>query len=293
VVTEDRYFLGFDARYRLGNLSLEPTFLYLFGTRKFCTPGSRISAPVSDSVSDDRLVVNPDGTPATVACTSPVAGGVREIDISAFGAQLEVNYTLGPWLWSGLFTYTSGDEADLDRNNQGLTRERTGGDINMFRTGGTEANRFHQWLELLGKSELSGRTVVSPYRLGEGSNTGLNRFGRVAGVGKAEYKLTDKLRLTGTLGAVWTAETPRCPAVDRTATVTTTNPLGCTPLTRNWTGDSKYLGTEVNASLRWTIMPGLINIFGGAWAFLGDGLEINDRKVQDAWLLLNRLTYVF
>ena len=44
VRTEDRYYIGFDARYRIGNLSLEPSFIYLLGTRKFCTPGSLTNA---------------------------------------------------------------------------------------------------------------------------------------------------------------------------------------------------------------------------------------------------------
>jgi hypothetical protein len=40
VTTESRYYLGFDARYRIGNTSIEPTFVYLLGTRNFCTPGT-------------------------------------------------------------------------------------------------------------------------------------------------------------------------------------------------------------------------------------------------------------
>ena len=43
VTTENRYYLGFDARYRWGNLSLESSLVYLLGTRKFCTPGSLIN----------------------------------------------------------------------------------------------------------------------------------------------------------------------------------------------------------------------------------------------------------
>src|SRR5918992_3043264 len=35
VATESRYYVGLDARYRIGNTSIEPTFMYLFGTRKF------------------------------------------------------------------------------------------------------------------------------------------------------------------------------------------------------------------------------------------------------------------
>jgi hypothetical protein len=43
----------------------------------------------------------------------------------------------------------------------------------------------------------------------------------------------------------------------------------------------------------------LLNRIGGGYAFLGDGLQIfnpsnnRDGKVQDAWMLHNRLLYVF
>ena len=35
VTTESRYYLGFDSRYRIGNTSIEPNFIYLLGTRNF------------------------------------------------------------------------------------------------------------------------------------------------------------------------------------------------------------------------------------------------------------------
>ena len=38
VTTESRYYLGFDSRYRIGNTSIEPTFIYLLGTRNFRRP---------------------------------------------------------------------------------------------------------------------------------------------------------------------------------------------------------------------------------------------------------------
>jgi len=35
VRTEDRYYLGFDSRYRIGNWRLELSFIYLLGTQRF------------------------------------------------------------------------------------------------------------------------------------------------------------------------------------------------------------------------------------------------------------------
>lgn len=59
------------------------------------------------------------------------------------------------------------------------------------------------------------------------------------------------------------------------------------------------MGTEVDVHLEYTIMPGLVTLLGGGWAFTGDGFQLSDittgraLKVQDAWLLVNRLLYVF
>ena len=33
--------MGFDSRYRIGNTSIEPTFMYLLGTRNFPAPAGR------------------------------------------------------------------------------------------------------------------------------------------------------------------------------------------------------------------------------------------------------------
>jgi len=40
---------------------------------------------------------------------------------------------------------------------------------------------------------------------------------------------------------------------------------------RNFTANSKYLGTEVDVYLQWRIMPELTNILGGGYALMGDG----------------------
>src|SRR5919109_127595 len=85
VTTESRYYVGFDSRYRLGNLSIEPTFMYLFGTRKFCTPGSLVRTTTGGDL---------------VPCTSPT-GSPRDTDFSAFFGNLNVAYTAGSSVLQG------------------------------------------------------------------------------------------------------------------------------------------------------------------------------------------------
>jgi hypothetical protein len=61
----------------------------------------------------------------------------------------------------------------------------------------------------------------------------------------------------------------------------------------NFTGGSTYAGTEVAFGVRHTIMPGLTWTPRFAWAFLGDAWQSNNRHVQDAWALVNRMIYIF
>jgi hypothetical protein len=63
--------------------------------------------------------------------------------------------------------------------------------------------------------------------------------------------------------------------------------------TFNFTGGSTYVGTEVVAGFRYTVLPGLTWTPRFSWAFLGDAWQSNNRSVQDAWVLINRMIYVF
>src|SRR6266511_1952981 len=89
IATESRYYVGFDSRFKLGDLSIEPTFIYLLGTRKF--------------------------TSASAAVT-----GFSDTDIRAFETQLNLLYTRGPWFLAAKGAYTSGQKAEDDINNQGF-----------------------------------------------------------------------------------------------------------------------------------------------------------------------------
>jgi hypothetical protein len=63
------------------------------------------------------------------------------------------------------------------------------------------------------------------------------------------------------------------------------------------TGDSKFVGVEVDVGLRYTILPGLTWTPRFGWAFMGgtfgDAFGANNRKPQDAWTVANRLIYTF
>jgi hypothetical protein len=253
VTTESRYYAGFDSRYRIGNTTIEPTFIYLFGTRKFV--------------------------------------GGSDTDFDAFEAQLVLSHTMGPWLVRGKLAYASGNSAHDDINNRGIGSRS---DVKGFRPLGIDGfHRFGEWFEILGRSDVDATgQSIGPVSGGESGT--FDRFGWMLVGANVEYKMTDALVLVGSAGGFWTPNVPRCPASIRTATGACGGPLNSSGQPAlNFTGNSTYVGTEVDVGLRYTIMPGLTwtPLFG--WAFLGDAYNTNNRNAQDAWAFINRVIYTF
>jgi hypothetical protein len=265
VRTESRWYLGFDARYRIGNTSIEPGFIYMLGDRKFSA--------------------------ASAALT-----GVDKIDFDAFQAFLLLEHTRGNWTFGGFLGYASGDEANRDLNNRGIGNR---GDMKGFRTLGVDGSHFFgEWLEVLGTSSVDSPGDRDFRRMGEVAK--LDRFGWMVVAANAEYKATDRLILEGAAGAVWTAEKTGCPATFRVGSLTGPCTGPGVPRTGqtdepalNFTGDSRFVGWEVDAGFRYTIMPGLTWTPRLGYANFGGALDINDRKSQDAWVVVNRMIYVF
>jgi hypothetical protein len=259
VRTESRYYLGFDGRYRIGNTSIEPGFIYLLGSRKFSS--------------------------ASAALT-----GVSDTDFNAYQGYIIARHTIGPWLFAGKFAYVSGDDANADLNNRGIGNRS---DVKGFRYLGVDtAHMFGEWFEIHGKSDVDGVFDRDFRRMGEASK--LDRFGWMILGGKAEYKATDRLVLEGAAGGFWTAKKTACPATVQTATGACGGPLNSSgePLF-NFTGDSRFVGWEVDVGLRYTIMPGLTWTPRIGYADYGGATSANGRKATDAWAFANRMIYIF
>jgi hypothetical protein len=265
VASDSRYYLGFDARYRFGNTSIEPGFIYQLGHRKFSS-------------------------------TSAALTGVREIDYKAFQAFLQVEHTTGPWLFGAIFGYSSGDEANSDLNNRGIGNRD---DFKGFRTLGVDGSHFFgEWFEIFGTSQVDGVDDRDFRRMGEVSK--LERFGWITLGGKAEYKASDNLILEGSAGGFWTAEKTGCPATFRVGSLDGPCTGAGMPRTGqtnepalNFTGNSRFVGWEINAGLRYSIMPGLTWTPRVAYGDYGDALATNNRKAQDVWVVVNRMIYIF
>jgi hypothetical protein len=266
VTTESRYYVGVDSRYRIGNFSIEPTFMYLFGTREFSSASQALT-------------------------------GAGDTNFSAFFGHLLVGYTTGPWEFKAKVEYTSGNKANDDINNRGIGNRS---DVNVYTHMNADGGPFYQeWFEIFGNSEVDGTGIDTFIRMGESGT--LNRFGWSILAGAVEYQLTDSLIFEGAAGGFWAAEKPGCPAGLRvgslsgrcgSATDDDLNNASGEPI-YNFTGDSKYLGFEIAGGFRYTIMPGLIWTPRLAYADYGTGLEQNDRKASNAWVFVNRVIYTF
>ena len=262
VATESRYYLGFDGRYRIGNTSIEPSFIYLLGDRKF--------------------------TASSAALT-----GVNDIDFDGFYALLQVAHTTGPWLFGAKFGYTSGNDANDDLNNRGIGSPADIG----WRAVAKESPELNDWFEIFGTSKVDG-SGTRVFRRGAESEH-LDRFGWMVLGGQVEYKATDNLILEGSVGGFWTAEKTGCPANFRDGSLSgpctgpnsPSNSSGEPAL--NFTGDSRFMGWEIDAGLRYSIMPGLIWTPRVGYADYGSAFDTNNRKAQDAWIVVNRVVYIF
>ena len=150
VTTESRYYLGFDSRYRIGNTSIEPSFIYLLGTRNFSTASSAVT-------------------------------GITNTSFNAFQTFVTVQHTMGRWLFGGRVAYVSGDDANANLNNTALGSRS---DVKGFRTMGVDtAHYLGEWFEIMGKSDVDANSIQTYRRMGEVAK--LDRFGWALVGGKA------------------------------------------------------------------------------------------------------------
>ena len=152
---------------------------------------------------------------------------------------------------------------------------------------------WDDWFEILGRSEVDGTSLQTFRRWAEAGTA--DRFGWQVVAGAAEYQWTDSLTLEGAAGGMWSARKTSCPAVLRSLTTGACggpNNSSGEPI-YNFTGNSAFLGWEVAAGIRYTIMPGLTWTPRLAYADYGDAYSANNRSAMGAWSFSNRMIYIF
>jgi hypothetical protein len=224
---ENRFFLGFDARYKMGAITIHPTFIYEGGKREFD------------------------------------AAGASDSDLQSFLLDLLASVSMGPLKLSGRFVYTPGNEAD-DAISGG------GDDINFFQSIFVDTvHRSVYWFEINGWN-IDTTSTRAIYSFNDSrslsGNLGFDQYGLIHGAFRADYKATKKLTLTGTLGFFSAAEDVGRPARKGPAAADT----------YNFTGEDKYLATEIDVWMSYQIYPKTTVQVWFAHSFNGDARNLLD-----------------
>jgi hypothetical protein len=221
---DNLFWFGVDGRFRFGNLTLMPTFIYSGGKWDYTTG--------ADS------------------------------NIKSFLVDARAAYNMGAWTFTGKFVYVPGNDAN---DNPGR-----GDDIHFFQLPGPDGVwRGVQWFEILGYNidTTTGGLFPGTSR-GIDDNAQFDQFGLIHAALRVDYKATKLLTLTGAVGIFSAAKDVGRPAR-----------LGAAPAgfdNFNYTGDDKYLGTEIDVWLSYQIFPkATVNAYV-AYAFTGNAYALRD-----------------
>jgi hypothetical protein len=202
-------------------------------------------------------------------------------------------------LLQGKYVYVSGNKANDDINNRGIGNRS---DVKVYQSVTSDGSPiWNEWFEILGRSEVDGTSLQSFRRQFE--NGHFDRYGFQVLAVAPEYQWSDNLTLEGAVGSFWSAQKTACPAVLRTGSIngpcternvtggSLNSPYG-TPI-YNFTGNSSFIGWEVDVGYRYSIMPGLTLLTRFGFAAQNDAMAANNRNAQPAFSFSNRLSYIF
>jgi hypothetical protein len=258
---EERYTVGFDARWRVGGFGLDPTLSYQWG--KYNTQAIRTNGTVG-----------------------PVQG-----DKSAWLFDVIASYQLGPLLLEARGIYSTGNKArdnlslskryyeplDLDGSyNTGWGAILVGSGVDYFNGGGGPSQSM-------------------------ATNLGYDRFGRAGLGFRATYSVTPALAFYEIASPTWTAEKVDTDTTVVLAPQQTFTNRATVDDQSWVKGDSRYLGTELDLGLTWRFAPNTAFDLQGGYLFAGSGLNTAEllngvhtrRDSRDAYLLAARVRLAF
>jgi hypothetical protein len=249
-VHEYRNTVGVDARWRSGPWSVEPTFLYQFGTQaKWLQSFTGPTGPGP----------NPYGQSGTRASA----------DISAWFGDVRGSYQLGSLLLSAMTMWTTGQDAKSNPYKS----------IKYYQPLDTNTTYLADWgtqIMSLGVDyyQILGNTGAS----NPGSAIGWDKYGRISSGVRVSYAWTPSLTVGAGVMPNWTWS-----KVDTDAFVVAGAGLQpsfvCRKTGQNCRpqGESNYLGTEWNLSLTYRFAPGLV--FDWAFGYMMAGSALSHRYV--------------
>src|SRR5438067_689103 len=237
---ENRHTVGLDARWRLGPFGLDPTISYQWGNY-------------------ETQAIRTNGT----------VGQVKG-DASAWLFDVIGSFQLGPLLLEGRGVYTTGNKA---RDNLSLSKryyEPLDLDTGYWSGG---------WLGILGLG-VDYFNGGGPTNQGMDTNIGYDRYGRIQGALRVTYSITPGLSVYGVVAPTWSAEKvdtdTGCPALN-VATSATGCPARVVVSDKSFvTGDSRYIGTEINGGFTWRFAANTAFDLAGYYLSAGPALKLSE-----------------
>jgi hypothetical protein len=218
-----------------------------------------------------------------------VTGGVhQDLEMRAWFVDLRGGWQAGPLLVEAAGIYTTGNKAD-DRID--LSQDK----IRYYQPISTDTSFYATWAEIwaLGIDYFniinSGAGGLNP-----GASIGYDKYGLIRAGLRASYALTPAFTIRTAATASWTAE-----EVDTSSTLVAGT--GLTP--GDASGDTRFLGTEVNLGFQWRFVPNVALDMVGSYMFAGNalathtatnvatGVAQNGRNPQDIMALTARVRY--
>ncbi len=258
---EERYTVGFDARWRVGSFGLDPTISYQWGA--YDTQAQRTDGSV---------------------------GKVRG-DKSAWLLDVIASYQLGPLLLEARGIYSTGNKA---RDNLSLSKR-------YYEPLDEDGSYNTGWGAILVGSGVDYFNGGGGPSQSMATNLGYDRFGRASLGFRATYSLTPALAFYGITSPTWTAEKVDTDTTVVLAPQQTFTNRATVDDQSWVKGDSRYLGTELDLGLTWRFAPNTAFDLQGGYLFAGSALNTAEllngvhtrREAQDAYILAARLRLAF
>ena len=238
--TENRYTAGLDARLRIGPFGLDPTVSYQWGHY-------------------DTQALRTNGT----------VGKVRG-EASAWLLDVIGSYQLGPLLIEARGAYSTGNKARDNLSQSKRYYEPLDLDTGYWSGG---------WLGILGLG-VDYFNGGGPTNQGMDTNIGYDRYGRIQGALRVTYSITPALSVYGVVAPTWSAEKvdtdTGCPALN-VATSATGCPARVVVSDKSFvTGDSRYIGTEINGGFTWRFAANTAFDLAGYYLSAGPALKLSE-----------------
>src|SRR5437867_3741410 len=237
---EDRYTAGLDARLRIGPFGLDPTVSYQWGN--YDTQATRTNGTV----------------------------GKVHGEAAAWLADVIASYQLGPLLIEARGAYSTGNKA---RDN--LSRSKRYYEPLDLDTGYWSGG----WLGILGLG-VDYFNGGGPTNQGMDTNIGYDRYARMHAALRVTYSITPALSVYGVVAPTWSAEKvdtdTGCPALN-VATSATGCPARVVVSDKSFvTGDSRYIGTEINGGFSWRFAANTAFDLAGYYLSAGPALKLSE-----------------